>query len=329
MARTDIHRVGAIIPADYRPIMWFSAPSREGFYPIPAINVPEALEIYRAEGVGINPGIFACDVCGAHYKHGELWRHEATREVISVGHICAETYGLISEDGDYARRRAAEVLRARREAEAAEAAEERAAVLAANPGLAEALETGHYITEDIKARFERTGRLSGKQIALVFKLAREAAAKAAEADLPTVPAPEGRIEITGTVLGTKVKDTGFGPTLKMLVRIDTPEGAWKTWGTVPRALETAVTEAEHTAHREYSEAVCEALDIAKELRLKAGQSLPEIYEALADEAEAVWTHYRGGPELKGSTVRFTATVKRSNDDEDFSFFSRPAKAALV
>ena len=90
----------------------------------------------------------------------------------------------------------------------------------------------------------------------------EAEAKAAQ------PCPEGRIEITGTVMKVVERDGRFGWEHKMLVVAD----GWKVWGSVPRAL---------------------------------------------------------GDVEKGWTVRFTATVERSNDDENFGFYKRPSKASVL
>ena len=50
--------------------------------------------------------------------------------------------------------------------------------------------------------------ISEAQIALLYKLRTQMTERAAEKALepvPTTPAPEGRVEVTGTVLGTKVQ----------------------------------------------------------------------------------------------------------------------------
>ena len=48
------------------------------------------------------------------------------------------------------------------------------------------------------------------------------------------PVPTGRVEITGTVLGTKAQDTQFGTVYKMLVRDDR---GFKVWGSIPSSLD--------------------------------------------------------------------------------------------
>ena len=47
------------------------------------------------------------------------------------------------------------------------------------------------------------------------------------------PVPTGRVEVIGTVLGTKVTETRFGPVSKMLVQ---DERGFKVWGSIPSSL---------------------------------------------------------------------------------------------
>lgn len=59
------------------------------------------------------------------------------------------------------------------------------------------------------------------------------AARAAEAAAPAEPAPEGRVVVTGTVVGLKWQESQYGTTLKWTVRDDR---GFRVWGTVPSAL---------------------------------------------------------------------------------------------
>jgi hypothetical protein len=59
------------------------------------------------------------------------------------------------------------------------------------------------------------------------------AVRATEAAAPTEPAPEGRVVVTGTVVGLKWQDTDFGTTLKWTVRDDR---GFRVWSTVPSVL---------------------------------------------------------------------------------------------
>lgn len=102
-----------------------------------------------------------------------------------------------------------------------------AKVLSDNEGLSDALNVDHYIIRDIAGRFFQYGSLSEKQIALVLKIARERAERAAE---PQIEITEGHRTMTGKVLSAKLNRW---ETPKMLLKLDTGE---KVWGTVPTAL---------------------------------------------------------------------------------------------
>jgi len=52
-----------------------------------------------------------------------------------------------------------------------------------------------------------------------------------------VEAPEGRVEVEGEVLKLDYYDNDFGSTLKMTLKVVTPEGYWMGFGTVPRAMD--------------------------------------------------------------------------------------------
>ena len=230
--RSDIHRPGAIVPSNYDYVMSYHTTITTESWPIPPFQVQEALAIYNKDGARIHPSLFQCDVCGAHYKEGELWRHRPTGQVISVGHICAANYELFANDSDYVNRRAAHIRASIAAAERAQRAERAAAFAAGHPGLTEALARPHRILSDLAAKLAQWGSLSDKQVALALKIAREL-------DAPTTPkvdAVEGRQVIQGRVASVKEQEGAYGLTLKMLVVVATPAGEWRTWGTVPSSL---------------------------------------------------------------------------------------------
>lgn len=110
------------------------------------------------------------------------------------------------------------------------------AVLKANPDLVAALNVNHRIVRDIADRFNSNGYLSDKQIALVRRLAAEARnPRPAE---PTVPAlvTNDRVTFRGIVVNARQMDSQFGVQTKMTVKVQTAEGVWLAWGTVPAAL---------------------------------------------------------------------------------------------
>jgi hypothetical protein len=88
---------------------------------------------------------------------------------------------------------------------------------------------------------EHWGRLSKGQEAAVRKIMQKQkaydAAKAAEY-AAAAECPEGRVQVTGTILSVKLVDNGWGAysidkTWKMLVRDDS---GFKVWGTIPTKL---------------------------------------------------------------------------------------------
>jgi hypothetical protein len=115
-------------------------------------------------------------------------------------------------------------------------AEERTEFLDNHPGLAEALETDHHIVTDIKSRFVQWCNLSDKQIALVMKLHKEEKEKAEAPEETHCKAPEGKQTFQGTVVSRRVKDTQWGSSIKITVKVETPEGTWLAWGTCPSSL---------------------------------------------------------------------------------------------
>lgn len=100
-------------------------------------------------------------------------------------------------------------------------------------GLAAAFEScAHYIVRDIKAKFDRYGAISERQAELCIKLA-------GEAQRPTEPhvtAPTGRVEVTGEIVSVKSYRGDFRTVTKMLVKVSTPAGSWRAWGTMPASL---------------------------------------------------------------------------------------------
>jgi hypothetical protein len=85
---------------------------------------------------------------------------------------------------------------------------------------------------DVLGKLDQYGSLSDRQLAAVpASLQRDreyAARRAAEETEVKGPAPEGRVEVTGTVLSLKVQESDFGSTLKMLLKLDNNSRAWLT-----------------------------------------------------------------------------------------------------
>lgn len=324
MARKDIHRPTEIVPDDYEYLLSFSYPGMSGE---PGINL-ELLraartgEPQKAPNYGLNESgqicitgyrdvvspwgklpFFdkheandgdcggGCDVCGAHYRHGDAYLHKPSGEVILIGHICGGKMSLHADRGDWTRRQK-ELAKLRKTAEyRAKKAQHQEKVsaaaiefLGANAGLREALKVDHYITRDLDASLWRYGRLTEKQVALAMKLHREANEPKPESEAEIMP-PAGRVEITGTVVSTKYQESRHpygSSTHKMLVKVETENGSYRLFGTVPSSIDDEIWNLRETVDSNLA--------------------------------------------LKGLGVTFTATIQPKEDG--FGFFSRPAKATV-
>ena len=175
-----------------------------------------------------------CEHCSTWHNHGAGFKNRLTGQVLAVGRNCAEEFFNFKSTSA---RKVAQAAKAKeRKAQREEAAEARQAALDANPGLATALECDHYIVNDIAARFAKWGNISEKQVKLVFKIAADVAARAAEkANEPepvAIPAEclEGRQRFTGVVLGTKWVESDWGGSVKLLIAEDR---GFKLWGSAP------------------------------------------------------------------------------------------------
>ncbi len=204
-----------------------------------------------------------CASCGAHFAYGSVFfspvhSHGPDLDIIAIGHECASNlFGLenlaAKQKKEVSRLRKVRKIKAEFEAQ-----------LEADPELAAAFElsfegspvdhpkdgtfltgTGAGIVYDINRKGRRYGSISERQAELVKKIAREHTERQerreveleAKADVPDVP--EGRVEVTGTIISTKWVD-GYRPddqTLKMLVE---SEEGWRIWGTCPTAILEAV-----------------------------------------------------------------------------------------
>jgi hypothetical protein len=233
--RTDSHRPGAIVPSAYTYLCSYALPDFEGEG---EYNTDEASSYGRTDGARVFGSVGHCGVCGAGYRYGDVWEHD-NGEIVHLGHDCAEKYSLLASrpgfDAALATIKRARAARIEAEARVARLAR----FCAQNEGMEEALATDHYIVRDIANRVRQFGEISEKQIALVKKIAREEKARLAgptKEEEKHVPAPEGRVTVRGRVVSKKGVESSYGWTLKMTVKVETPEGSWLAWGTVPDSL---------------------------------------------------------------------------------------------
>jgi hypothetical protein len=281
--RTDVHRPGAIVPANYEQVTTYSLATMEAGWPVPSIGITCELDrrVVDADGKIVRNGehdahgecctvaihakahaagvrVFGCPgkcgVCGAAFIYGSVWKHIPTGEYVHLGHDCADKYELLVDASAWELANGRVRAAAARECAKARNAEERAAFLAKHEGLAEALQVEHHIIADIAARFQSAHTLSEKQVALVLKLAHEVKnPKPAETH---VPAPTGKTTFTGEIVSVKTVESQYGLATKVTVKVTTDAGVWLAWGTCPaklffdeegRAIELRGRKAEFTA----------------------------------------------------------------------------------
>jgi hypothetical protein len=239
--RTDPHRPGSIIPADYtfELSFWYgTAECPEGYGLEDLACVVDQYPRFRdVDG--------RCDVCGARFAYGGAFVHRPTGQTILVGGDCAAKYSMLI---DFARFDAVKEMGKRATAAALTRRrnqQRREIFLGSNPGLREALACGHRITNDLADKLTQYHSLSSAQIALAFKLHAETFAPVRAAEV-NIPAPIGRTAIRGTVVSIKEHRTDFGDTWKMTVKVVTDAGTWLCWSTVP----ATIMDANRTAGRD-------------------------------------------------------------------------------
>jgi hypothetical protein len=249
--RTDVHAPSNINPADYTfsRVFWLCPPKEicffaalEGMSVMDAFRKEQAETKAMVEAEGWKGGNYAakrtCDHCGARFNYGVVYRHNPTNELIVVGWICAEkTMDCDSRVELEYNRLVQRVHNMRKHVKAQQALTKRKNdLLALYPDMVELLECGHRIVQDIRSRFETTGYLSVAQMNLVRKLYAEEVHGAEKPEPKWLPVEEGRRELEGQILATKLVDGYYGSTYKMLVQIDRPEGSEKVWVTMPSNL---------------------------------------------------------------------------------------------
>jgi hypothetical protein len=147
--------------------------------------------------------------------------------------------------------------------------------------------------------------LTENMIAAVGRMVEKEAVKAAEAE--SHPAPEGRVVVTGEIVGTKVVESDFGTVYKITVKDDQ---GFRVYVSLPKA------QADEAFEKFDEEAIAAGFD-----RYTFGPSV--WFLGTADGQSSQW---KG---LKGRRITFTATLEASRDDKSFAFGSRPTKGAWL
>jgi hypothetical protein len=121
------------------------------------------------------------------------------------------------------------------------------------------------------------------------------------AEAASHPAPTGRVAVTGEIVSTKIVESEYGTSFKILVKDD---AGYKVWCSLPKAQ---MIEAEN----EFLEANPE----------------PYTYGYSVWFTGAINDDRLTG--VKGRRITFTATLEPSKDDVAFAFGSRPTKGAWL
>ncbi len=244
--RNDIHRPSVLVPSDYQFIAAFSYPGIGGD---PGYNLRHVATM-RIAHLNAGGSVFhkgndkgGCDICGAFFTHGAVFLHVPSNEWITTGWQCADKVEICDAEIFAAKRLALSQIDKIRKAWR-KRQDLKTFVSTTSKAVRKALRLDHHIARDMRARLinkpERP--LSEKQEALLLRLVEQAEERktkeASKVEEKHVPAPEGRQVITGTVVSVKSHENMYGVTLKMTVKVETPEGTWLAWGTVPSALMT-------------------------------------------------------------------------------------------
>lgn len=236
MKRTDCHAPSRLIPSDYVHVLTFSHAGVEDGFPVPAHNV-DVLRAMQEAHPFFRQSITQCHVCGAVFRMGDVFEHTPTGEHVVVGWECANKIATLDRS---AFDRALGEVRSLslQEARKAQKAEQVAAFLAANEGLAEALKFDHPIVSDIGHRLQQLGELSEAQVALVHRIVRERTERNAERKVPVAFADGVRAEVEGVVESLKSVEGFRGRAeTKVVVRVTVPDGGvFRLWGSLPRGL---------------------------------------------------------------------------------------------
>src|SRR5580693_905040 len=94
--RTDPHRPGAIVPSDYTYLesYFLGSNSEDGPESYNLDIVQTICEGREAEGLEAFGKLGKCGICGVNFKYGDIWEHKATRQLVHVGHSCADKYQM-------------------------------------------------------------------------------------------------------------------------------------------------------------------------------------------------------------------------------------------
>lgn len=278
--RTDVHSPKNLVTEDYTYVGAFDASAGdpgarggtlteftvhgvtvEAFSPVGAEKSALITLLALSEGKRPHGGSwFQCDHCGAHLRYVAVVYHEATDTHLAIGETCLDNrfaratvdFQRIRKAAELDRKAqriiaaAAEFVAGLPEGEVADLLGDKHAPLDEAPWNL----SGYALSTitDIRRKLYTYGDLSERQVAFVGKLLVEAREKAAEAakraearaNEVRIPAPEGRVEVIGTVVHRRsvwsdYAGLGGGYVWKIIVKDDR---GFAVWLSEPSSIET-------------------------------------------------------------------------------------------
>lgn len=248
--RTDVHRPSApeFDPEKYDCLGVFDMHPDDGNRMDHARTVNNVVALHRWTFKGAPHGTCQCSHCGAYLRYVALMVYRPTGTLMHIGETClgerfeAMTRADFQELRAHAAKKSAETRAAHaanmlRQAarEWLDLSDERLSELSyvGNGGLVDQDD----VLTDMAGYLRRTGELTVGQENYALKIIERVVTRenrlAAEKLLPTIPAPVGRVTVTGEIVHVKLHEDMYGSTFKIIVRDDR---GFKVWTTMPSAL---------------------------------------------------------------------------------------------
>jgi hypothetical protein len=299
--RTDVHRPTALVTEDYEYSHCYDSHPSEGDL---GYHV-HFMQMLLAEGwtFGRVHDGNTCDHCGARLRYVAVLKHLPSGTLIKVGETCLENRFSLATAQFQALRKNAQLNRERTK---------KIDTWNAWLDLTEGAQTAYdYLTSDdvrqkaggndflysLLCRVSNNLPLSEKQLAAVLRSKdrdEEFAARRAEEAKNAKPIISGKQTIIGKILSLKINESAYGDRLVMTVLDDR---GFRVWGTVPKPIEIVIDRYVREGHHSGPHA-----------------HVPLYKDLLASR------------EIR---VKFDATVKASDRDETFGFFTRPKNGEVI
>lgn len=283
--RTDIHRPAELAPENYQEAGWYDLGNSEEFPNMRGLS-PAALASDEVWGGPYADKLNRCDHCGARMRYGAELIHTPTGAHIHVGETClANRFSANSKAQFQSMRKAARLAR---EGFKGQTAVKR--FLSANPRLRVVYRspvTNEFIS-DVMAKFGRYGELSERQVVAVLRAWKRERFGYLRPAPVKVPAPEGKVTVSGRIFKSKEIESPYGRSYKLMVK---DERGFVVYVTCPKSLYTWVWDSGFEPWEQND-------------TVRQGRFLNLV---------------------DGVLIRFTADLKQSDRDESFAFAKRPTK----